>query len=165
MADHRLDGGAAFSSVSAFAAAISGVRENAGERVADERLHGGDDGCERVAVIGVAGQRRDMGDWRIRRNPALQKYGLRSWRDLQSSTRALLLVAQNLALAKDYGEGVVTIVVGEEVKTLGTAPVPFIMFRKPYALVAVEIGPWIVELIVFKYVMNLVDSTENALDT
>ena len=53
---------------------------------------------------------------------------------------------------------------GEVLKVLGTAPVP-LLFRKPYALVAVEIGPWIVVLIAFKYVMNLVDLTENALDT
>ena len=43
-------------------AAIAGVGEDAGDAVADGALHVGDDGCERVAVIGIAGQRLARGD-------------------------------------------------------------------------------------------------------
>ena len=43
-------------------ATVSGIGDDAIERVADDRLHGGDDGGERVAVIRIAGRRRDVGD-------------------------------------------------------------------------------------------------------
>jgi len=43
-------------------AAVSGIGDDAIERVADDRLHGRDDGGELVAVIRVTGQRRDVGD-------------------------------------------------------------------------------------------------------
>ena len=43
-------------------AAISLVGENARDSVADERLHVGNHGCQRMAVIGIAGQRFHMGD-------------------------------------------------------------------------------------------------------
>jgi len=55
----------------------------------------------------------------------------------------------------------VTIVVAPVVTTLGTAPVPWMMLRRPYALVTVEMGAWMVLLMVVIHVMNLVDSTEN----
>src|SRR3974390_752417 len=45
-----------------FVAAVSGIGDDAIERVAEDRLHGGDDGGERVAVIRVTGQRHDVGD-------------------------------------------------------------------------------------------------------
>ena len=43
-------------------AAISLVGEDARDGVADQRLHVRDHGCQRVAVIGIAGQRLHMGD-------------------------------------------------------------------------------------------------------
>jgi hypothetical protein len=43
-------------------AAVAGVGEDALQPVADERFHIGDHACESVPVIGVAWQRRDMGD-------------------------------------------------------------------------------------------------------
>ena len=43
-------------------AAISLVGEDARDGVADQRLHLRDHGCQRVAVIGIAGQRLHMGD-------------------------------------------------------------------------------------------------------
>src|SRR3974377_1934255 len=45
-----------------FVAAVSGIGDDAIERVAEDRLHGGDDGGERGAVIRVTGRRHDGGD-------------------------------------------------------------------------------------------------------
>ena len=42
-------------------AAASSIGDDTIEGIADDRLHGGDDDCERVAVIRVTGQRRDVG--------------------------------------------------------------------------------------------------------
>ncbi len=83
MTDHRLDGGAAFERAldllgdaallacrvdpepvlgRGVVAAVSGIGDDAFERVAEERLHGRDDRGQGVSVIRVARQRRDMGD-------------------------------------------------------------------------------------------------------
>ena len=43
-------------------AAVSLVGEDARDGIADQRLHVRDHGCQRVAVIRIAGQRFDMGD-------------------------------------------------------------------------------------------------------
>jgi hypothetical protein len=43
-------------------ASISGIGEGPLDGVADHLLHGRNDGAERVAVVGIAGQRRHMGD-------------------------------------------------------------------------------------------------------
>ena len=82
MADHRFDGGtspelafdlwrdAALLTCSedpeltigrCVVAAITGVGDGAIESIADERLHGGDDGRERVAIVGITGQCGDVG--------------------------------------------------------------------------------------------------------
>jgi hypothetical protein len=42
--------------------AVSGIGDDAIERAAEDRLHGGNDGGERVAIIRVTGQIHDVGD-------------------------------------------------------------------------------------------------------
>lgn len=55
-------------------AAIAGVGDDPAEIGADRGLDGGNDGGQRVAVIGIAGQRLDMGD-ELAAAAALQRGG------------------------------------------------------------------------------------------
>ncbi len=43
-------------------ASISGIGESPLDGVADHVLHGRNDGAERMVVVGIAGERRHMGD-------------------------------------------------------------------------------------------------------